>query len=194
VAGEPYFRYYKLAANGALLEIPPGSLPMRHLNGWHGSPADTGNSARVDSIRLVRARFTAVHRDPRYPDVTRVEERTVRLTNAGLILASTCGDAPLPGGAVMATAAATPSVTLTWARSLDEGAGEKDVERYAIYRRPAADPVFGEPLASIAAGSPTYSFTDTDVIPGQSWVYGVAAQDCNPLLSPLVTSAAVLIP
>lgn len=194
IASDPFFRYFKLASNGALVEIAQGTLPKRHLPGWHGTPSDTGIAALADSVVLVRAKFTIVHRDPRYADATRVEERTVRITNAGLIRASTCGDAPLNPGVLNAVATATPQVTLTWTKSGDEGAGEKDVERYAIYRRVAGATVFAEPLASIAAGAAAPSFVDTDVKPGESWVYGVAAQDCTPALSSMVISAAVVIP
>jgi prepilin-type N-terminal cleavage/methylation domain-containing protein len=194
ISGDPFFRYFKLNSTGALTEIAQNQLPMRHLNGWHGSPADTGKSLQTDSIRLVRFKFTTVHRDPRVPDVTRVEERSVRITNAGLILASTCGDAPIQPTAVVATPDLTPSVVVTWTKSTDEGGGEKDVERYAIYRRVAGAVTFDEPIASVAAGTPPYSFTDTDVAPGQAWQYGVAALDCTPAISTIFTSANVVVP
>jgi hypothetical protein len=194
ISGDPFFRYFKLSATGALTEIAQGSLPMRHVNGWHCSPADTGASLQTDSIRLVRIKFTAVHRDPRVPDVTRVEERSIRITNAGLILASMCGDAPLPAGAVTVVGQVTPQVDITWPASGDEGAGEKDVERYAIYRRPVGVATFGEPLASVAAGLPNYSFTDTNVVPGEQWIYGIAAQDCTPATSAITVSAPVVVP
>jgi prepilin-type N-terminal cleavage/methylation domain-containing protein len=192
IASEPWFRYFKLNALGALVEVPAGSLPKRHVPGWHGSPADTAQMALVDSIVLVRARFTAVYRDPRHPDATRVEERTVRIMNAGLIRASTCGDSPLSASGLVGIALPTPSVTLTWTGSIDEAAGEKDVERYAIYRRSAAAVAFDEPIATIAVGSPL--FVDTDVKPGEAWVYGVAAQDCTPALSSMVITPAIVIP
>ncbi len=194
VSGEPFFRYFRLNAAGALTEISQSVLPERHVPGWHGSPADTGIRALVDSIVMIRARFTAVHRDSRHPDAIRMEERSVRITNAGLIRASTCGTAPLSPTNLVAVADTTPQVTLTWTRSLDEAAGEKDVERYAIYRRDALASVFGEPLASVAAGASTPSFVDTDVKPGENWLYGVAAQDCSAALSSVALSSNVVIP
>jgi prepilin-type N-terminal cleavage/methylation domain-containing protein len=194
VAGEPFFRYYMLNTLGALVEVSQGSLPRRHVPGWHGQPADTGVVALVDSIVLVRVKFTAVHRDPRYADAIRAEERTIRITNAGLIRASTCGDAPLAATGLAGLADATPRVTLTWTSSIDEAAGEKDVERYSIYRREAATPTFGEPIASIASGVPLASFVDTDVKPGETWIYGVAAQDCTPALSSIVVTPTLVIP
>ncbi|HEY9228746.1 MAG TPA: hypothetical protein VIP11_18990, partial [Gemmatimonadaceae bacterium] len=64
--------------------------------------------------------------------------------------------------------------------SVDEKTGEKDVERYAIYRRLSSVATFDVPFASIPAnGATTYSFVDTDVIPGQTWIYGVTSQDCT---------------
>ncbi len=194
VSGQPYFRYFKLNSTGALTEIASNKFPMRHINGWHGVPADTSNSMQMDSVRLVRIKFTTVHRDPRSADVEREEERVVRINNAGLLLASSCGDAPLTPGLVTVTASATPDVVISWAKSGDEGAGEKDVERYTIYRRDPLTVMFGEPIASVAAGAPPYSFTDTDVVPGQQWIYGVASQDCTPATSSASVSAAVTIP
>lgn len=194
VSGDPFFRYFKLNATGALVEIAQSTLPRRHLPGWHGAPADTGVNALVDSIVLVRVKFTAVHRDPRHPDATRVEERTIRITNAGLVRASTCGDAPLAATGLVGVADATPQVTLTWTKSTDESAGEKDVEQYAIYRRDPGTAAFAEPFASVAAGAPFPSFVDSDVKPGESWIYGVAALDCTPALSPVVTTPTLIIP
>lgn len=194
VSGEPYFRYFKLNSTGQLVEVNQATLPKRHLPGWHGAPGDTGAVALVDSIVLVRAKFTAVHRDPRHPDAERVEERTVRITNAGLVKAKTCGDAPLNPTNLVAVATATPSVQLSWVKSTDEGAGEKDVERYAIYRRDPLVAVFGEPIVSVAAGAVNPSFEDTDVKPGESWIYAVAAQDCTPALSSAAVAATVVIP
>jgi hypothetical protein len=194
VSGQPYFRYFKLNIAGALVEVPSGSLPKRHLPGWHGQPADTGAVALVDSIVLVRMKFTGVHRDPRHPDANRVEERTIRIMNSGLVRASTCGDLPLGVSALVAIADPTPQVTLTWNRSIDEATGEKDVERYAIYRRDPLTPTFTEPIAAISSGNPLPSFVDTDVKPGESWIYGVAAQDCTPSLSSTAVTPTVVIP
>ncbi len=194
VAGDPFFRYFELSSTGALQEIPQVSLPLRHVPGWHGGPADTAKMALVDSVRLVRVKLTGVFHDPRKPDVTRTEERTVRITNAGLILATTCGLPPIAPAGLVATPTGAPSVVLTWAAALDEAAGEKDVERYAIYRRAFGAPTFDQPIASVAAGLPNYSFTDTDVLPAQQWVYGIAAQDCTPAASSIVTSAPVVVP
>ena len=86
------------------------------------------------------------------------------------------------------------TVTLTWTRSSDDGGGEGDIQRYAIYRRLDTDTLFSEPFTSIPASvAPTYSFVDGQVVPGQAYVYGIVAQDCTPLLSSMSVSAAVTV-
>ena len=152
-AGESPFRYYKLNATGQLVEITSSSLPLFHSAGYHGTAGDTAGSARTDSIRLVQVRLTARFKDPRSVAVTRAEERSIRIANSGLNGVTTCGEAPLAVAAVTPTLQAGPSVRLTWNASSDETASEKDVERYAVYRRLQADAAFGEPIAGVAAGS-----------------------------------------
>jgi hypothetical protein len=77
---------------------------------------------------------------------------------------------------------------------VDDGAGEKDVERYAIYRRLVSQTDFGEPIASIVGGHSTYSFIDTDLQTGQQWIYGVSALDCSPSNSAMASATVVTIP
>jgi len=78
-------------------------------------------------------------------------------------------------------------------QATDETGGEKDVEKYVIYRRiPPA--VFADPLAAIPAGQATYSFTDTQATSGTNFVYGVAAEDCGGQYSPTAVSNQVTVP
>ena len=66
----------------------------------------------------------------------------------------------------------------------------RDVERYLVFRRLATDPpAFGEPLLSVAAGRSSYEYVDAQVLPNTDYVYGLAAQDCNPLNSPVAQAA-----
>ena len=67
------------------------------------------------------------------------------------------------------------------------------VKRYSIFRRTLSG-AFAEPLASIPAGSDTYTFDDRDVGPDQQWIYGVTAQDCTPNVSPMASTGTVTIP
>jgi hypothetical protein len=85
-------------------------------------------------------------------------------------------------------------VTITWTRSSDEASGEKDVERYAIFRRLSSAAAFGDPITSIPAGQTNYSFVDASVITGNTYIYGIAAQDCSPNLSGVSASVAVTVP
>ena len=191
-AGEPAFRYFKLNTTGQLVEIPTSQLPLTHFAAYHGTPGDTSGSALTDSIRLVEVRFTAEYKDPRSAAALRTEDRSIRIANAGLNGISTCGDQPLAVAAAAAVPAPGPSVSLTWAASKDEASGEKDVERYAVYRRLESDLAFGEPIAGVAAGLAAYVFNDTDVQSGKRYVYGISAQDCTPAVSSIVQTTVVL--
>lgn len=192
------FQYFKRDSTGAPVAIDPGSLPVYHTAAIHGSTADTARSALADSIRTVRVRLTAMFRDRNGVQIIRRIDMTIQLMNAGLIHRNTCGEPPL---GVMPSAVAdidpatgTPRVRVSWSKSGDEGSGEKDVERYSIFRRKVAG-AFAEPLASIPAGSSSYTFTDTDVgDPGEQWVYGVTAQDCTPNVSSMNSTLTVIIP
>ncbi len=195
------FQYFKLDSLGVLRPITTATLPIVHTAAMHASTADTGKSALADSIKLVKVQFTSVFHDPRSgQDVFRRMQTTVHLMNAGLIRHATCGQPPL---GVTPTAVVTPAngttipqtyVTVTWAASVDDATGEKDVDRYAIFRRLSSVSTFDEPVTSIPAGAANYTFTDADLISGQHWIYGVAAQDCTPASSPIGSTAAVVIP
>ncbi len=191
------FQYYRAHDTGAVSLIPQSSLPLYHPVAAHGSPADTGSFALIDSIRSVRVKFTAVYHDPLRGDVLRPIQATIRLLNAGLINRTTCGEPPLGVAVTTATSgpgASSPFVKLSWSASLDDGAAENDVDRYAIYRRPDTAATFIQPYASVPAGAASYNYIDSDVRAGDRWIYGVAAQDCTPSSSPVYTTGIVTVP
>lgn len=194
----PMFTYFKTDTLGALVPIPRTWLPLFHSR-LHGAAADTGRRALTDSIRVIRLHFLAAARDPRTgTDGLRTVETYVRLMNAGLLHRTSCGQPPYGPTAVVATSsvpnAEVKTVTLTWTGSSDDGGGERDIERYAIYRKLSTDPAFGDPFASIPASSTAaYAFVDGQVTPSQTYVYGVVAQDCTPLLSGMGTSFPVTV-
>ncbi len=195
----PFFTYYKVDTLNRLVPIARNRMPLYH-GVIHGAVDDTGRFALPDSVRAVRVHFLTASRDPRTGrDALRTVETLVRLMNSGLLDRTSCGQPPYPvtSPAVTPSAAgaAVPSVTIAWNRSSDDGAGERDIERYAIFRRPGSATVFGDPISSIpAAMAGSYAFTDISVVPGQSYVYGIAAQDCTPLLSSVSASAQVTVP
>jgi len=197
------FRYFKSDTLGNLTEIPRASLPLIHTAAVHGLQTDVGTSALTDSIRQVRVQLRSIFHGSKAANdtVTRRLNLTIKLMNAGLIHHATCGSPPIGPSNVVATV--TPAdgvsilqtyVTVTWNASVDDGAGEKDVERYAVFRRLSSTTDFDQPIGSIVSGHATYAFQDADLQSGQSWVYGVSALDCSPANSSMVTATAVTIP
>lgn len=191
------FQYFKGDTAGVLTAIPGSRLPLHHVAATHGATTDTGTAALVDSIHTVRVRLRVAYRD-RGGLVYRRLDHTIRLMNAGLVRRVTCGEPPLGVSATAVAALDTlgqPMVTISWSKSLDEGAGERDVERYVLYRRPAGAPAGTEQaFTSIPAGSASYTFVDTDVRTGEQWIYGVAAQDCTPSTSSAGSTSIVVVP
>ncbi|MEO6778715.1 MAG: prepilin-type N-terminal cleavage/methylation domain-containing protein [Gemmatimonadaceae bacterium] len=177
---------------GQIKPAPAASIPAYHVP-VHGSPADTGSSQVTDQIRFVNIHLTGSFVERDGTTSKRVADASVRLLNAGLLNHPTCGDAPVFSQS-LAAVASTGKVVLAWNRAVDEGGGEKDVEKYVIYRRAATAGSFADPLAAIPAGHTSYSFTDTQVSSGDSWVYGVAAEDCGGQFSPLSISSQVTVP
>lgn len=194
----PFFTYYKTDTLNRLTPIAKSLLPLYH-GIIHGAVNDTARFALPDSVKAVRVHFLTAARDPRTgTDALRTVESLVRLMNSGLLNRTSCGQPPYPTPtpiAVSSLAGATPKViVVAWSASSDEAGGEKDIERYAIFRKLSGATSFGDPISSIpAALTATYSFTDTGVIAGQTYVYGIAAQDCTPLLSSVTSSAAVTV-
>jgi prepilin-type N-terminal cleavage/methylation domain-containing protein len=193
---QPVFRYFKADTLGQLIEIPQSQLPLYHSAPIHNSKADSSKSALTDSIRVVRVRLTGVFKDRKGNNLSRPTETSIRIMNAGLLHFSSCGDAPIFSSAVTAAASTAPSprIVVSWTSSVDQSAGEKDVEQYSIYRRKDTDLAFTEPLASVPSGTPTYQFTDTQVASGEKWIYGVAARDCGGQSSAVMTTNVVTMP
>ena len=194
-SGEPVFRYFKTDTTGRPVEIAQSKLPIWHFSKIHNSKTDTLTSALTDSIRIIRVHLNGVYTDRSGTQVMRSIDTSVRIMNSGLLKLPTCGEPPLFTSTVTATGSGSPSkVVLTWTRATDENGGEKDVEMYSIYRRLPDDDAFTEPFASVPAGQTNYSFTDTQVTPGDRWVYGITAQDCDAQSSQLQASATVTVP
>ena len=191
----PIFTYYKPDSTGYLIAIPTANLPLYHNAAAHGSAADTGKFAWVDSIRMVTIRVAGTYDDPQKGFVTRVVQTSTQLLNAGMLHSTVCGTTPIPPASFTAVYdTTTPAkVILTWNESLDQDAGEKDIERYLIYRRAVGDANWQNVVTSVAASSATYTYDDIDP-PSGSWEYGVVAQDCSPSNSPIVSAGAVTVP
>jgi len=194
----PFFTYFKSDTLNRLRSIAKSQLPLYH-GMVHGAVSDTGKFALTDSIKAVRVHFVTAARDPRTgTDALRTVETLVRLMNSGLLDRTSCGQPPLatPVPTVVSSiAGASPkSVKITWGASTDDGGGEKDIERYAIFRRPSTATSFGDPITSIPSSlAASYTFTDVGVTATQTYVYGIAAQDCTPNLSTVTASLSVTV-
>jgi hypothetical protein len=115
--------------------------------------------------------------------------------NMGLVGRKTCGDVPLDPGSVTAVymiPGGVPRVRITWTPSIDENTGEKDVERYVIYRDTLLAG-YTDPMDLVGRG--VVQFEDFVLpAPGTSVRYGVAAQDCSPTEGNIVSAPIVVIP
>ncbi len=195
-AGSAVFTYFYSPTDS----IAPVKLPLVHTIPIHGSAGDTGivASRLVDSVRFVRVHFEGEFYDPKtQTSVIRKIESFIHISNAGLKNHKMCGDPPVAPAAVTAVATniPIPQVTITWARNTDELGGEKDVERYALFKRADTTAAFSEPFRSVVAGgSATYTFVDYDVKSGDRLIYGLAAEDCTPAMSSVVTSLTAIVP
>lgn len=184
-----FFKYQRTDSSGAIVNIPQGSLPLY----W-----DNANRL-VDSIRVVTMRIAGLYRDVKKArDVTRVIYHNTRLLNAGMLKQQTCGSAPLAALNVAATqvldgGGAITSIHITWDASLEEAGGEKDVALYVIQRRPVASTDWEVLRNVVAQGLANYAADDYAFKSGQ-WIYGVVAQDCSPLDSPVASASTVTNP
>ena len=200
-AGTNFFQYMRPNALGGLDSIRAANLPLFHSAPIHGSPADTGASALTDSIRVIRMTVTGLYNDPDKGAIMKTVVSSTKLLNAGMSRSSVCGDKPI--AVTTATAAVTANsgfplfqpttVTISWNSSLDQDAGEKDVERYMIFKKLTSSADWGNPIADIAASQTNYTVDDNSLTSG-TWKYGVVAQDCSPANSSVTSTGAINVP
>ena len=193
--GRDFLSYRILQDDGELRDLT--TLPIWHAAPFHESIADTGTSALTDSIKLVEIAFKVKVRGRRpEQSVERSFAMAVGLRNAGLVRNAACGDPPQLGVTPTAELSGLepPSVTVSWPPAIDELSGELDVRQYTLYRRELSEPV-PRPIASLPPSPelPSYTYVDTDVEVGKSYIYLLGATDCTPAQSELAASAVVLI-
>lgn len=200
--GRPFFEWLLTDAAGNLGAVASTDLPLRHAIPIHGSISDTSMGAagakapNIDSVRAVRINVFATNGLTGIKEIKRSLVTTVRIPNAGLTKQRSCGDAPIFGSGVNVSnigVAGAPLVRVRWNPATDEAAGEKDVERYLIYRRTAAG-AFDDARVTIPAGLTTYAYDDPTVLDDSTYVYGVTALDCTPLESSMSQSASLFVP
>lgn len=202
--GTPFFTYFIQRTTPAgvrsIETVPAADLPMRHSVPVHLSIADTGASAQIDSVRSIRVSFTVNNGKEDSEERLRTLTRMIRLPNVGLVNTKSCGDEPIYTDTPVITALlgpapdSVPTIRLDFNESVDETTGERDVERYVIWKRLASVADWGEPYVILPGGGGPYQFTDAMVVRYESYVYAVAAQDCTPSMSPRRASNSVTIP
>lgn len=199
----PFFQYMRrvdfATQASSVVMIPDASLPITHSSTFHRVPADTAASALADSIRGVRVTFQSTNGLPGANERVVTASRMIDMPNAGFSLMQTCGDEPIQGdtlGAEIVDLGGGNYVSrLTWIAAVDETMGERDVARYVIYRQSLPITTdWGDPYLSLPAGLSDYTYDDGGIANGETYQYAVSAQDCTPMLSPLVTSNLVLVP
>ncbi|MCC6770417.1 MAG: hypothetical protein IT360_04315, partial [Gemmatimonadaceae bacterium] len=187
-SGQPLFKYSRVLASGRFDSVATSALPIY----WD----QVGSIA--DSIRAVTLTVNGVFNGFNLQNKTQTFVRTVNsqtsLANIGLSQRNSCGDVPLNPGVPVATlvnVAGTDRVQVTWAASPDEASGEKDVERYAVFRR-LVGATWGEPVSQVGkSNSASYMWEDFNLVTGVSFEYGVSAQDCSPANSAMLVSAVI---
>jgi prepilin-type N-terminal cleavage/methylation domain-containing protein len=201
--GTPFFTYFREQATAAgvksLQTVASGWLPLRHTRPIHLALNDTGTYARIDSIRAIRVSFTVNNGKTGTDQRIRTLSRLIRLPNVGLVNTKSCGDAPIFASVPVATNtfladSVTRAIKLSFTPSVDETSGEKDVERYVVWRKLLLDPDWGDPVVTLPGGANPNLYTDANIVSGTTYLYAVAAQDCTPTLSPQRSSNAVLVP
>jgi prepilin-type N-terminal cleavage/methylation domain-containing protein len=208
-AGRNFFRYYyrriPLAGTAAasLDSVPSAWMPVIHSRAIHGEPGDTGSFARADSLAMAEVAFTVTNGLTGADQRTRSISFMVPMPNLEVKKVTSCGDAPILGSSLNAswvinTLSSPPDTTmiLTWSRAVDEVGGESDVRAYVIWRRPIGSTTWPDPIATVAAGPVAPSYADESAVPFYlpGYQYGLAAQDCTPSLSSMVTVNAPIVP
>jgi prepilin-type N-terminal cleavage/methylation domain-containing protein len=197
MGSKPFFEYFlaRRLTTGAdtLLITPSALLPLIRRPLTSGMTAtDTANAVRPDSIQSVRVNFRVTNgltgADERIRDVSTV----VAVPNNGLILGSVCGRTPFPVASFGVTPDVNPGsgrVDLAWNASPDQEGGEVDVRQYVIYRRVAGATLWEDPVMNLARnpGVTSYAVSIGGHVSGTTYDFAVAAQDCTPATSTLVT-------
>jgi hypothetical protein len=179
---QPFFRYMYLkvdaAGNSTIDTLATAVLPLSY-------DKDTLVSVDKNRMRGVLVSFIVTNGLADTAERTRPVSVVVQMPNLGQRALQTCGGPPIDLDAPVAVyVGASHSVHVTWNADADESGGERDVMRYAIWRKSEFDPNWHEPIASIpAGGGATYSYDDPTVQNGHTYWYAVAAQDCTPAFS-----------
>lgn len=195
--GTPFFEYLLqrvLITGDTMFTAGVAELPLIRRQLVSGiSTTDSADYVRPDSVRAVRMNYRVSNGMTGIDERTRSISTVIEVPNNGILMPDVCGRVPFAPGAFAATDAGDGSgrVTLSWTRSVDQDAGEQDISQYIIWRRLSSDPTFTQPLLVVAVEADLVDYTSefTDQIPGSSYIFGIAAQDCTPSMSSVSTAS-----
>lgn len=186
--GRPFFEYWwdSTTALGVTTykQLAAARIPVRN-------PVIGGATSLADSVRTVRLNLVVTNGDLTADSTSRRVSTMFQIPNNGLAPITTCGDTPLSPSGVLATdtvGQGSGGVLLSWSTTPDELGGERDISQYNLYYRLQAALTW-TPLTTQAPGFSPYSMSAT-LMDDSTYVFAVAALDCSPAESPLVTSAA----
>ncbi len=193
--GKPFFEYLMqrvLSTGDTLLLVPTSLQPLIRRPLISGITAvDSANYVRPDSVRAVRLNFRVTNGHTGSAERVRDVTTTVEVPNNGIPMPSVCGRAPIEPSTltVVDTVPGSGRVWLTWDRSVDQDAGEQDVRQYILFRRLAAAATWSDPIVVTRAelAQATYTIELAGNLTGTAYTFGIAAQDCTPLQSPIRT-------
>lgn len=192
----PFFEYFMRRVPDTLFVAPTGWMPLirRDLTGAT-TAADSANFTRPDSVKAVRINMRITNGQTGVNERTQDVSTMVELPNNGLPLPSVCGRRPLPVTALTATpdSAGTGRVTLEWPAAPDHFGGELDVRQYVVYQRDDTVTVWRDPLLTVRADTTTsYELVLGGLSAGAAYDFAVAAQDCTPQNSTLISRTVTL--
>jgi hypothetical protein len=187
----PFFQYQKIHTDPvtglqSLVTVTPPELPASYTS-----------TLMIDSIRAVQVSYKVTNGDTGLAQRIQSFSLTSSLPNLASRQLQTCGATPAPVTSLTATPSGTfgmDSVTVSWAASADEWAGERDIMRYIVWRRLSTDSTWNTPFASEPNGQTTYTFVDLTAPDSVQVEYAVSAQDCTPSFSPPVNTSFVTPP
>jgi len=210
--GQPFFKYlWAKDSTGVIDTVPAAYQPLLHSTPLHGTLADTGETAtlaaRIDRVRSVIVTAQGQFKDPvpNAPLGRRLVRSRTALINMTMLNRPSCGLSPSPvvAGAFLVNVSGQPDhIHVLWTRATDDGSGERDIDRYLIFR--SVDGVaYGDPLDEIAStnGAGAYAWDDYDVkrnapsYPGSNtFAYAIVVQDCQPQVSTPAATSTITVP
>ena len=201
--GRPFFEFFlarRLGSGADTMVVASGlQLPLKRLVLQSSfTSSDTADAVRPDSVREVRINIRVTNGKVGSTERTRDFSQIIQVPNNGLPSPNVCGRSPFAPASFTAVPNLTPGsglIMLNWTRSPDHGGGEYDVRQYVLWQRDDTATVWQDPLMMVRADTTTaYSTLVGGLIPGRTYKFGIAAQDCTPAESTILIVQSTATP